>query len=37
MQVFMKRSGHGMLNGSLYCVRCESCPQPLTEARRASP
>jgi hypothetical protein len=33
----MERSGHGMLNGSLYPVSCQSCSEPLSEARRASP
>lgn len=32
MQIFVKRSGDGVLNGVFYCVGGESSAQPLSEA-----
>ena len=37
MQVFMKRRGNSVLNGSFYRVGCHSRAQPLSKARSASP
>jgi hypothetical protein len=37
MQIFVKRSGDGVLHGVFYRVGSESSTQPLSEARGSAP